>query len=69
MMQNSCDLLVNRIGPHSNWRGKPIPLKWLKKSEEGRTVWENCLEEIITQNLEKYHTEFGIDKVETSSER
>ena len=57
--------LIKRIGVVTIGKPEQFPYGW-RKSKKGRTVWR-ILEELITQNLEKYHTELGIDAVEPSS--
>lgn len=60
-LQASCDLLVAKIGPIQIGKKEQFPYGW-RKSAKGRTVWR-IVEEVITQNLEKYHAEFGITEV------
>lgn len=60
-LQNSCDLLINSIGPIQIGKNSQFPFGW-RKAAKGRTVWR-IVEEVITQNLEQYHQKFGIDKV------
>ena len=56
--------LVDKIGPIKIGSRKQFPYGW-RKAAKGRTVWR-IIEEIITQNLEKHHSEFGLIKVEPS---
>jgi len=60
-LQNSCDLLIRSIGPIQIGKKSQFPYGW-RKAAKGRTVWR-IVEEVITQNLEKYHQKFRIDKV------
>lgn len=60
-LQASCDLLVNSIGPIQIGKESQFPYGW-RKAAKGRTVWR-IVEEVITQNLEKYHSKFEIDNV------
>ena len=63
-LQESCDLLINKIGPIQIGEKSQFPYGW-RKSAKGRTVWR-IVEEIITQNLEKYHSDFKIDNIKPS---
>ena len=56
--------LISRIGVVNIGKPEQFPYGW-RKSAKGRTVWR-IVEELITQNLEKYHKEIGIDLVEPS---
>lgn len=60
-LQNTCDLLINKIGPIQIGTSQLFPYGW-RKAAKGRTVWR-IIEEIITQNLEKHHLEFAVDNV------
>lgn len=60
-LQTSCDLLVNSIGSIQIGKESQFPYGW-RKAAKGRTVWR-IVEEVITQNLEKYHLKFKIDNV------
>ena len=60
-LQESFDLLVSKIGKIQIGKKEQFPYGW-RKSAKGRTVWR-ILEELITQNIEKYHTEFKIDSI------
>ena len=60
-LQTSCDLLISSIGPIQIGKESQFPYGW-RKAAKGRTVWR-IVEEVITQNLEKYHSKFGIDNV------
>ena len=61
-LQNSMNSLLKKIGKVQIGPKDLFPYGW-RKAAKGRTVWR-ILEELITQNLEKYHKEFGIEKVE-----
>lgn len=63
-LQNSCDLLVKKIGKIQIGSPELFPYGW-RKAAKGRTVWR-IVEEVITQNLEKHHAEFGVDNVHPS---
>ncbi|MGM0582252.1 MAG: hypothetical protein ACQETL_16355 [Bacteroidota bacterium] len=60
-LQESFDLLVAKVGKIQIGEKEQFPFGW-RKSAKGRTVWR-ILEELITQNLEKYHKEFKIENV------
>lgn len=63
-LQHSCDLLVKKIGKIQIGTSELFPYGW-RKAAKGRTVWR-IVEEVITQNLEKHHAEFGADSVHPS---
>lgn len=54
-------MLISSIGPIQIGKESQFPYGW-RKAAKGRTVWR-IVEEVITQNLEKYHSKFGIDNV------
>lgn len=60
-LQTSCDQLIGKIGKIKIRPKSLFPYGW-RKAAKGRTVWR-IVEEVITQNLEKYHGQFNIDKV------
>ncbi|MBN2828489.1 MAG: hypothetical protein JXQ26_10880 [Tissierellales bacterium] len=60
-LQESFDLLVDKISNVQIGTKEQFPFGW-RKAAKGRTVWR-ILEELITQNLEQYHTEFKIDTI------
>ena len=64
-LQQSCDLLIKRIGKIQIGTPELFPYGW-RKAAKGRTVWR-IVEEIITQNLEKHHTKFKVDSVNASN--
>lgn len=64
-LQQSCDLLIKRIGKIQIGTPELFPYGW-RKAAKGRTVWR-IVEEIITQNLEKHHTQFKVDSVNASN--
>jgi hypothetical protein len=63
-LQNTCNLLIRNIGAIQIGTPQQFPYGW-RKAAKGRTVWR-IIEEIITQNLEKYHLRFQVDNVEPS---
>jgi len=63
-LQQSCDLLVKKIGKIPIGKPELFPFGW-RKAAKGRTVWR-IVEEVITQNLEKFHEDFGVDSVHAS---
>lgn len=63
-LQNSCDLLIQRIGQIQIGSTDLFPYRW-RKAAKGRTVWR-IVEEVITQNLEKYHSDFNLDSIHSS---
>mgnify|MGYP006916078957 FL=1 len=63
-LQLSCDLLIKKIGKIQIGTPELFPYGW-RKVAKGRTVWR-IVEEIITQNLEKHHTDFKVDSVNAS---
>ena len=63
-LQNSCDLLIRRIGKIQIGSTDLFPYGW-RKAAKGRTVWR-IVEEVITQNLEKYHNDFNLDSIHPS---
>ncbi len=63
-LQASLDKLIAKIGKIQIGKKEQFPLGW-RKAAKGRTVWR-ILEELITQNLEKYFNELGIVSITTS---
>lgn len=63
-LQQSIDLLIKNIGKIQIGSIGLFPYGW-RKAAKGRTVWR-IVEEIITQNLEKYHKKFMVDNVHAS---
>lgn len=63
-LQLSCDLLIKKIGKIQIGTPELFPYGW-RKAAKGRTAWR-IVEEIITQNLEKHHTDFKVDSVNAS---
>lgn len=63
-LEESLTKLINKIGKIQIGRKEQFPFGW-RKAAKGRTVWR-IIEEIITQNLELHHKEFGIAKVAPS---
>lgn len=59
--QNAFSLLVEKIDRLSIWDRSKFPF-WWRKAAKWRTVWR-IVEELITQNLEKYHSEFWISEI------
>jgi len=64
-LQESFDILVAKIGKINIGNPEQFPYGW-RKAAKGRTVWR-ILEELITQNLEKYHTEFKLTELVASN--
>lgn len=63
-LQESFDLLVNKINKIQIGSKEQFPFGW-RRAAKGRTVWR-ILEELITQNLEQYHTEFKLQSITPS---
>ena len=63
-LQKSFDLLVKKIQTIQIGSPKQFPYGW-RKAAKGRTVWR-ILEELITQNIEKHHKDFGISHIVAS---
>lgn len=64
-LQESFDLLVEKINKIQIGTKKQFPYGW-RNAGKGRTVWR-ILEEIITQNLEKDHTDFKLESLTPSN--
>ena len=63
-LQSSLDTLIGKIGKIQIGNKDQFPYGW-RKAAKGRTVWR-IIEEIITQNLEKYYKELGIIEINPS---
>lgn len=63
-LQASLDSLIGKIERIQIGTKEQFPLGW-RKAAKGRTVWR-ILEELITQNLEKYYAELHIVSITTS---
>lgn len=63
-LQESLNKLVNKIGKIQIGTKDQFPFGW-RKAAKGRTVWR-ILEELITQNLEKYYKELNIVSIKPS---
>lgn len=63
-LQESFDLLVEKINKIQIGTKEQFPYGW-RNAGKGRTVWR-ILEEIITQNLEKDHTDFKLQSITPS---
>jgi len=63
-LQASLDKLIAKIGKIQIGSKEQFPLGW-RKAAKGRTVWR-ILEELITQNLEKYFGELNIVSITAS---
>lgn len=63
-LQASLDKLIAKIGKIQIGTKEQFPLGW-RKAAKGRTVWR-ILEELITQNLEKYFGELNIVSITAS---
>jgi hypothetical protein len=64
-LQKSFDLLLDKISEIQIGTKEQFPFGW-RKAAKGRTVWR-ILEEIITQNLEKYHLEYNLQSITPST--
>lgn len=60
-LQESFDLLVCKISKIQIGTKEQFPFGW-RKAAKGRTVWR-ILEELITQNLEQFHSEFKLQSI------
>lgn len=60
-LEDSLTKLIEKVGKVRIGIPAQFPFGW-RKSAKGRTVWR-IIEELITQNLELHHNEFGIDNV------
>ena len=63
-LEESLTKLIQKVGKVSIGKLEQFPFGW-RKAAKGRTVWR-IIEELITQNLEVHHNEFGISKVTAS---
>jgi hypothetical protein len=63
-LQECLDVLISKIGKIQIGTKEQFPLGW-RKAAKGRTVWR-ILEEVITQNLEKYYVDLNIVSITTS---
>ena len=63
-LQVSLNNLVKKIGKIQIGTKDQFPLGW-RKAAKGRTVWR-IIEEVITQNLEKYYVELGMTSITVS---
>lgn len=63
-LEESLTKLIQKVGKVSIGKLEQFPFGW-RKAAKGRTVWR-IIEELITQNLEVHHNEFGISKVTVS---
>jgi len=64
-LQESFDLLVSYVNKVQVGTREQFPFGW-RNAGKGRTVWR-ILEELITQNLEQYHTKFKLQSISPSS--
>ena len=60
-LESCLSSLISTIGTIPIGKSSQFPFGW-RKAAKGRTVWR-IVEEIITQNLEKNHSSFGITQV------
>lgn len=60
-IETALTLLIKKIGPIQIGDSKQFPYGW-RKAAKGRTVWR-IIEEVITQNLEYFHSDFNLDSV------
>jgi len=63
-LQECLNILIAKIGKIQIGTKEQFPLGW-RRAAKGRTVWR-ILEELITQNLEKYYEELDIVSITTS---
>ncbi|GGH11508.1 hypothetical protein [Mucilaginibacter phyllosphaerae] len=63
-LQTSLDILIKKIGKIQIGTIKQFPLGW-RKAAKGRTVWR-IVEEVITQNLEKYYADLDMTSITVS---
>jgi hypothetical protein len=63
-LQESLDALIKKIGKIQIGTKEQFPLGW-RKAAKGRTVWR-IIEEVVTQNLEKYYGELGMTSITVS---
>lgn len=63
-LEESLTKLIKKVGKVNIGTPAQFPFGW-RKSAKGRTVWR-IIEELITQNLEVHHNDFGIDEVSPS---
>lgn len=63
-LQKALSTLIGKIGDFEIGKPEQFPFGW-RKAAKGRTVWR-ILEELITQNLEKFHKELGIESIAAS---
>lgn len=64
-LQKSLDILIEKIGKIQIGSTEQFPLGW-RKAAKGRTVWR-IIEEVITQNLEKYYVDLGMTSITVSA--
>ncbi len=60
-LEDILNKLISKIGDIPIANNEMMPFGW-RKAAKGRTVWR-IVEEIISQNLEKYAGDLGFDKV------
>lgn len=60
-LEDSLTKLIMKVGKINIGNPEQFPFRW-RKAAKGRTVWR-IIEELITQNLEVYHNDFGISNV------
>jgi len=60
-LEKALNTMISIIGPIPIANKRIMPYGW-RKAAKGRTVWR-IIEEIISQNLEKNHKEYGFEKV------
>lgn len=63
-LEDSLTKLIKKVGKVNIGSPAQFPFGW-RKAAKGRTVWR-IIEELITQNLEVHHGEFGITNVAPS---
>jgi len=60
-LEKALNIMISKIGPIPIANTRIMPYGW-RKAAKGRTVWR-IIEEIISQNLEKNHVEYGFETV------
>ena len=64
ILQGSFDTLIQKIGGIQIGTPVQFPFGW-RKAAKGRTVWR-IIEEVISQNLEKYYEDLGFSNMNPS---
>lgn len=64
-IENKINIMIEKIGKIPIANRKIMPYGW-RKAAKGRTVWR-IVEEVISQNLEKYHLDLGFNSIEPAA--